>query len=156
MAYFWSASTGHPHCPNFSSLGFAVFSPDAATAVVADAVKQGVGVYNSQTGKLKYSLQTGQNYLGAPFVFSTDSKLLAAIGYDGVTKMFDLTNGKPLGSINTNPPAKESKITISPGLTVTDPGAMFPHPLTAAAFSPDGKLLAGSYSDKEGAEVVAL
>lgn len=145
-----------PHCPDFSTLGFAAFSPDAATAVVADAAKRGVGVYDRQTGKQKYSLQTGQSYLGAPFVFSSDGKLLAAIGYDGVTKTFDLTNGKQLGSINTNPPAKGSKVTPVSGLTVTDPGTMFPHPLTAAAFSRDGKLLAGSYSDKEGACVVAL
>ncbi|MBL8809745.1 MAG: PD40 domain-containing protein [Planctomycetaceae bacterium] len=112
--------------------GSAAFSPDNTLLAVGEAVtteqSEGSGysvvrVFESATGKLIHTLDTGHDGYGAVRpVFSPDGKVLAVGNRNFETRIFDVSTGKQLHVL---PKRMTQEI----------------------AFSPDGKTLAAAYVD---------
>ena len=70
----------------------AAFSSDGKFLAVSGAAKE-VRVYESDAGKLKFSLKGASDWVYS-VAFRPDGKQLAASGYDGVVRLYDLEGGK--------------------------------------------------------------
>jgi WD40 repeat protein len=72
----------------------ASFSPDGRRLVVCPSGPDSLAVYDAETGREEFSLETAIGALG-PAVFSPDGTRLAACGYDGI-RIWDLKRREPV------------------------------------------------------------
>jgi WD40 repeat protein/transcriptional regulator with XRE-family HTH domain len=126
--------------PTDSAGNDVTFSPDG-TQIAVGSADAGIGIYNSNNGKLLIQLQTGSGYNGR-IVFSPDGRHIASAN-DGGANVWDATTGKNLVTFNGH------------GEGVA---------LNGIAYSPDGKWIATSGNDatikvwdsETGAEIFTL
>jgi WD40 repeat protein len=113
----------------------------------------GTSIYRSADGVLERTL-TPHDPITTAIAFAPDNKSFASGGADGLIRIWDLSTGPPLTTIDTNDP--DRNIDVEPGFSVRDPRTMWKNIVSALVFSEDGQWLAGVASNGSNGQTIRI